>query len=166
MTENKTTWKVLPVEERALRECVARCRRANVKYGLGSKAPRMSAEPGKDFARIDCSGFVRWAIWQASPADDRVTMPDGSWHQGQWAEKQGFKQSDSKACLLKDGRVRLAYWRNPSGVSHIALVLNGKTLESHGSRGPNRRTWDLDVTWMRDAKVWVLETDTDQAGDE
>ena len=158
------SWKVLPVDEKKLRECVAACRRAGVRYGLGSKAPTLSAEPGKHFSRIDCSGFVRWAIYKAT--DGTVIMPDGSWFQAAWARKQGFKESTSESCLLKDGRVRLAYWKNKqsAGISHIALVLNGKTLESHGSRGPNRRAWSLETGWMRDAEVWVLEMDTDHEG--
>ncbi|MBC7808847.1 MAG: C40 family peptidase [Akkermansiaceae bacterium] len=140
-------------QERKLRACVAACRKVGVRYGLGAKASKLSATPGTPFTRIDCSGFVRWAVYMASGGE--VIMPDGSWFQEELARKQGFKKSTSESCLLKDGRVRLAYWKNKDqgGISHIALVLNGKTLESHDSRGPNRRTWSLDTGWMRDAEV-------------
>jgi cell wall-associated NlpC family hydrolase len=153
-------WKSIALDGQKIIDLIAACRRENVPYKLGGKAPSLSAPPEKLKSGIDCSGFVRWAVWQASPSDKRVVMPDGSWHQGEWAAKQGFKVSSSESCLLKDGRIRLAYWLNAKGISHIALVLNGKTLESHGGKGPNSRAWSLKTTWMRAAKVWALDAET------
>jgi cell wall-associated NlpC family hydrolase len=162
-TPSDYPWKSISLDGRKIRELVAACRANGVPYKLGGKARSLTATPASLKGGIDCSGFVRWAVWQASPPDARVTMPDGSWHQAAWAEKEGFKESTVEACLLRDGRIRLAYWANRSGVSHVILVLNGKTLESHGAKGPNRRTWDLRVGWMKRSKVWCLDMDSDDA---
>ena len=153
--------KPVPLDGEKLIALVEKCQAAGVSYGLGKKAPSLSSTPGKDFKRIDCSGFVRLAVYQASPADARCIMPDGSVVQADWADAQGFKQSTPDACLLKDGRVRLAQWRNPSGVGHIVLVLNGRTIESCGSRGPCRREWSLSTGWMASCRVWVMDIATD-----
>ena len=149
--------KSIALDGEKLIACVEKCQTAGVGYGLGSKAPSLSSEPGKDFKRIDCSGFVRWAVYQASPASARCVMPDGSSVQADWADAQGFKVSTVDACLLHDGRVRLARWNNKVGVGHIVLVMNGRTIESHGGKGPDRRVWSLDVGWMAACRVWVLD---------
>ena len=149
--------KTISIDGEKLIACMEKCQAANVTYGLGSKAPSLSASPGKSFKRIDCSGFVRWAVYQASPVGARCVMPDGSVNQADWADAQGFKKSTVDACLLKDGRIRLAQWKNAGGVGHICLVLNGETLESHGAKGPDRRPWSLGVGWMAACHVWVLD---------
>lgn len=154
-----------PLDEQVLRDCVARCRTKHVSYGLGSKAPSLTALPGKDFLRIDCSGFVRWAVYQASY--NKLKMPDGSVVQHDWVRKQGYKVSDIASGKLKDGRVRIAFMSpaDGGGVGHVALILNGWTLESHGGGGPNRREW-TGAGWQSTAKVYVLEMDGDGAGAE
>lgn len=155
-------WKTVSLDDRKIRELVAACRAAKIPYKLGGKARSLTAKPESLRGGIDCSGFVRLAVYQASPPDARVIMPDGSYFQAEWLDKQGFKKSTVEAGLLRDGRVRVAYFQNRGGISHIVLLLNGKTLESHGSKGPNRRTWDLRVGWMKKSRVWVL----DIAGDD
>ena len=159
------TWTEIAVDERKMREMVSLARKAGMTYKLGAKAPSLSCVPGQNgWMHCDCSGWVRASIYQATTG--KVVMPDGSFFQAEWARKQGFKKSTSDACLLHDGRVRLAYWHNSGGISHIMLVLNGKTLESCGSKGPTRRTWSMDTNFMRDSEVWVLEMDQDEAGSE
>lgn len=155
----------VPLDEDRLRELVAACRKAGVRYGLGSKAPSLTAVPGRDFGAIDCSGFVRWALYQAS--DGRLKLPDGSVNQQDWVRANNYKKSDIEAGKLADGRVRIAFM-SPSdggGVGHVALVLNGKTLESHGGKGPNRRAW-TGAGWQAKARVYVLEMDADGAGED
>jgi len=40
--------------------------RPRVTYGLGCKVPFFKAKPGVDFTKVDCSGFVREAIREAT----------------------------------------------------------------------------------------------------
>jgi hypothetical protein len=47
-----------------------------VTYGQGAKVPFHGAIPGQQFRRVDCSGFVREAIWRATPP--HLNFPDGS----------------------------------------------------------------------------------------
>lgn len=123
-------------------------------YRLGGKAPSLESDSAT-VARvgIDCSGYVRWIVYRASG----VAMPDGSWHQAAWADRQGFKTTTVEAGGLKDGRVRLAYMKplSEGGVGHIALVLDGQTIESSGKRGPGRRPW-TGQGWQSRCRLWVL----------
>ena len=128
------------------------CRSAGIRYGLGSKAPSLSAKPGS-FTRIDCSGFVRWVVYQAAG----VTMPDGSVNQRDWIENNGFKRSDVDSGALLDGAVRIAFLspQDGGGIGHVVLIHGGQTCESHGGVGPDRRPW-TGAGWQRHAHVFVL----------
>ena len=55
-----------------------------VRYGLGRKAPSLSAD-SNTITHIDCSGFVRFVLYRASSGT--LALPDGSWVQQQWCEK-------------------------------------------------------------------------------
>lgn len=112
----------------------------DVDYGFGSKAVDLTAPPenfrGTKGLSVDCSGFVRYALWPW------LQIPDGSVNQRDWFKKQGFKPS--KQFSEKDGRLRIAFLspgQTPSGIGHVMLVLNGMTLESHGGKGVDMRAW-------------------------
>lgn len=124
-------------------------------YRLGGKASNLKADSAVIRGLgMDCSGYVRWILHKASSF--RLTIPDGSVQQGDWFEAKGFKKSTGAACERLDGILRVAQWRNPGGVGHIALVHNGETIESHGGAGPDRREWDMNATWMAQSKIWVV----------
>ena len=84
-------------------------------------------------------------------------MPDGSWHQQEWADAKGFKHSLVAAGALEDGRVRLACMKplRSGGIGHICLVHNGRTIESRSKTGPDRRAW-TGLGWQSRCRVWVL----------
>ncbi len=134
-----------------LLSALAACQFRGVSYGLGSKAPEpFSAKVC--FRRIDCSGFVRWALWVATRG--AVLLPDGSYLQNDWCAAQGFKHADSAAyanTALHDGHVRLCFHkpggRGGDGIGHVWLVYGdgsgeAMTLESYGGHGPGRRPWN------------------------
>lgn len=151
---NGYPWKLISLNVARMAQLTAACRAADVSYGLGSKAPSLDSEPGTGFKRIDCSGFVRWLIWKASGRT--VRMPDGSWIQHEWIREHGFKQSTVEAGKLLDGRVRVAIMTpHGGGVGHIALIHNGRTMESHGGKGPDRRPWTGNG-WQAKCSVYVL----------
>ena len=131
-----------------------------VRYGLGAKVPFHGATPGRDFTKVDCSGFVREAIWRATTP--HLNFPDGSVVQRDWVIAQGFARSTPDAALLRDSAVRIAFLRpqdSPSGIGHVVLVHNASTVESHSGVGPNSRPWTR-TGWQARAIVFVLSPPT------
>lgn len=129
------------------------CMAAGVRYGLGAKAPFHGAVPGRDFTRIDCSGFVREALWHGG-----VAAPDGSVTQHDWAIGQGFVPGTIADAARADGIVRIAFLSpkdSPSGIGHVVLVTAAATLESHGGHGPDTRPW-TGTGWQAHAAVYAL----------
>lgn len=144
-----TGFAVLPLVIGLLLAAMNACVKRKVRYGLGAKAPEhkapadhFSAVP--DFAAIDCSGWVRWAIFIATKG--KVLIPDGSYVQNDYFREQGCKPTDYHNCALRDGHVRIAFHR-PGGrggdkTGHVWICYNGFTLESFGGHGPGSRNWD------------------------
>lgn len=132
---------------------------AGVTYELGAKVSPLSLQAG-EFKSVDCSGFVRWAIYHASG----VLLPDGSANQHDWFASQGFKQSTLDAGTLNDNAVRIAFLTaaDGGGTGHVVLITGGKTLESHGGHGPDMRVWDPSHGWMSKCTVWVVNPRPDQ----
>jgi len=114
-----------------------------VKYGLGSKAASMTT-PASSVSRIDCSGFVRWAAAQSTTP--RLIIPDGSWHQRAWAEKN-LKQVEYSTAVAARGRLFIAFMtpgvKGVGKVGHVWFVFDGKTLESYGGHGVGSRAASL-----------------------
>ena len=151
-------WVAADVDIDLLLELSRRTCQPGNQYRLGGKAPRLSADSATIAGLgIDCSGYVRWLLFRAT--GDELVIPDGSVNQGDWADAVGLKESEPAACLRTDGALRLAQWRNPGGVGHIALVHNGHTMESHGGAGPARRVWG-NTGWQASSRVWVLTPPT------
>lgn len=128
-----------------------------VTYGLGRKVPFHGAAPGRDFSLVDCSGFVRELIWRATaPGFD---FKDGSVVEHDWVRKQGFERSEVAAAAAKDGAVRIAFLPPdavPSRIGHVAIIVDGVTLESHGGTGPDARPW-TGHGWQAHTFVYVLD---------
>lgn len=147
---------------------LAACRNAHprVTYGLGAKVPFHGAVPGRDFAKVDCSGFVREAIrLSTSP---RLAFPDGSVVQHDWVRARGLRKSTITDGARSDGLVRIAFLRpqdSPSRIGHVVLISDGMTLESHGGVGPDARVWD-GGNWQAKAYVYVLARATSSAASE
>ena len=149
----------------ALRACEAR----GVVYGLGSKAPEHSGQKyvfdyPPTFSAIDCSGWVRWAIYHATGGV--LLIPDGSANQNDWAGQQGFKHYGPSAAHTayqsvggnKDNYLRACFCRaSPSEpIGHVWLLWNAFSLESHGGVGPSSRAWDTPVLSRIVSDVYVL----------
>jgi len=133
-----------------------RTSRPRVTYGLGKKVPFLSAVPGRDFTRVDCSGFVREAIRRST--NPMLRFPDGSVVQHDWVRDRGLERSTIADGMRSDGLVRLAFLRpqdSPQGIGHVVLIIDGWTLESHGGVGPNTREWKGEG-WQAKAYVYVL----------
>jgi hypothetical protein len=125
-----------------------------VDYELGAKADPLSLQAGQ-FDSIDCSGFVRWAIYHAT--DHQLVIPDGSYNQHAWVQEQGFKPSVFEDGFLKDGAIRIAFL-NPQdggGVGHVMFINYGETCESHGGHGPDFRGWGSEE-FMAKCHLYVL----------
>ena len=109
----------------------------HIKYKLGAKCDIL-AKP-EEIKRIDCSGYVRWLIYQISGLD----IGDGSWNQRVKIDKLGFKRTAYDNCRLIDGHLRIAFINPEDGkAGHVWLVKNGNTIESYGGKGPGRRPWN------------------------
>lgn len=144
-------------------------------YGLGSKAPEKPFFQNPTakldtLTKIDCSGFVRLAIYRATGGAWKI--PDGSQNQRAYFEQ-----------LAKEGKVReVNYWDaahyiNPhrlficfikpfengcGSVGHVWLLVqkDGRpvTLESHGGYGVHSRPWDTEVLQHQVYSVYEVPT--------
>ncbi|HEY7770827.1 glycoside hydrolase family 108 protein [Longimicrobium sp.] len=148
----------LPIDMARVKAFLNACTSSSprVTYGLGDKVPFFNAVPGKDFRKVDCSGFVREAIRRATTP--RAAFPDGSVVQHEWVRKGGFRKSNYEAAFKADGAVRIAFLRpqdSPKKIGHVVLVHNGRTYESHGGVGPDSRVWG-EQAWEKKAFVYRL----------
>ena len=137
-------WRTIAVNPDVLLDTLHRMQAAGVRYGLGAKAPSLDDAPGT-FPAVDCSGFVRYAVWQASQAQagGRVELPDGSVTQHELC-RVTFKPCDKADLGDDDGVLRIAFLspaQTSEGIGHVMLVYRGRTLESHGGHGPDSRAW-------------------------
>jgi len=129
-------WSAIPIDDIKLLDLTSRCVN-RVKYKYAAKAPNINCKPTA-IKRIDCSGFVRWLIHNASNGE--VTMPDGSWNQNAWCHSLGLKKTAYSNCALLDNRLRIAFIGcHPIG--HVWLCFNSKTIESYGGHGVGRQSW-------------------------
>lgn len=132
-----------------------------VTYALGAKAPSLSA-PRTAIRQIDCSGFVRYALYHAtSAAGHPYVLADGSVCQHDEIAARGFKHSSVDAGRLADGALRIAFLSpgDGGGVGHVVLILGGRTLESHGGLGVDRRPWTGEG-WQGRCAVYCLTAPT------
>jgi len=149
-------WPVAALDIALLLTLIERTEREGNQYPLGGKAPSLDADSTQiRRVGIDCSGFVRWILFRAT--HNQLVIPDGSWHQAEWAQEAGLKRSDIESGKLLDGVVRLAYMKplTSRGIGHIALIHNGRTIESSGKRGPGRRAW-TGKGWQSRCRLWAL----------
>ena len=128
-----------------------------VTYGLGKKIPSDSSVPGSGFTKVDCSGFIRAAV-RRSTNPKFTAFPDGSVVQHDWVKARGFARGTIADGKLADNKIRIAFLAPQdaaSGIGHVVLIRNGKTVESHGGTGPNSRAFD-GTGWQAKAKVYLV----------
>ena len=129
--------KTIDVDRNKLVDLIKRSQDGHIKYRLGAKCDLLNKP--EEITHIDCSGYVRWLIYQISGVDIR----DGSWVQRKWIQSQGFKPTDYDNCALNDDRLRIAFMNAQDGkAGHVWLIANGMTIESYGGKGPGRRAWN------------------------
>lgn len=132
---------------------------AHVQYGLGDKAAM--SEPASSIRTIDCSGVVRYALSNAT--NGVVKIPDGSWYQRQWCERN--LKEVPYATVAGAGADRLFIAFMTAGVNgvgrtgHVWLIHDGKTLESYNGRGVGSRHWDTQVLLKGVHKCFELPTE-------
>ena len=127
-----------------------------VTYGLGAKVPFLGAVPGRDFQKVDCSGFVREAIRRST--QPTAAFPDGSVVQHEWVRSRGYEHGAVADGAKTDKSVRIAFLPpqdSPQGIGHVLLIYQGKTLESHGGVGPDSRPW-TGTGWQSKVDMFVL----------
>jgi len=131
---------------------------AGCKYQLGAKADPLDSQPALIHA-LDCSGFVRWAVFHASmaqPGQAPLDLPDGSVQQHDWS-RAALAPDANDSGRQDDGILRIAFLApSPDGEpGHVMLIQNGLTCECYGHHGPGRRTWDS-LPFMRTCEVYRL----------
>jgi hypothetical protein len=130
------------VDYYAIMDLASQMMDGHITYHLGGKAA-FKTNPANIHA-IDCSGFVRYFMYHAT--NGSLIMPDGSWIQNDWCKKQQYERVEYATAAYSDGWLRIAFIQPQKGhPGHVWLILNGKTLESHGGKGPDRRSWDTHV---------------------
>jgi hypothetical protein len=114
-----------------------------VSYGLGSKV-KLEA-PAKSIQRIDCSGLVRWLVYNCT--SPHLVIPDGSYNQREWCQKMGLVSVPynqvNQAPNLAGNDLFIAFINKTSDhEGHVWFVNDGETFESHHGRGVNSRKWN------------------------
>jgi hypothetical protein len=118
---------------------------AKIHYLLGAKQDLHKPVSSFSPKLIDCSGFVRYVLYNAAPGG-AAPIPDGTWGQNQYFNKQLFTEVDYKtSASLADAKLRIAFARQSEG--HVWLIHDGWTIESHSfhkgeGNGPDRRPWN------------------------
>jgi len=67
------------------------------------------------------------------------------------------------AGMQRNGAVYIAFLSpndTSSGIGHVVLIHNGRTLESHGGVGPDSRPWNR-TGWQAKATVYLLDPSSD-----
>ena len=123
-------------------------------YSWGAKAQSLTADLSI-IHLLDCSGFVRLALARASHG--KIDVGDGSVGIHDWCAAHNMKPSTYDACAEHDDILRVCFIA-PHGVhgSHVWLVLNGKTYESHAFSGPSSRPYDTPVLVNEVTSVFCL----------
>lgn len=146
--------KTIKVDRELLVTLIKKTCDGHIPYKMGGKALSLDCDSsvlGEDvhgvMRGIDCSGFVRYILHRISNVD----MPDGSWNQRDWCQKQGFKVCPYSDCAKKDDILRIAFLNKENDdAGHVWLIISGMTIESHGRSkvngvwqdGPSRRPWN------------------------
>jgi LysM repeat protein len=113
----------------------------HVTYELGAKA-RMSADPSS-IRKIDCSGYVRFVLYNASNGRVDCSPNGGTWWQEKWCNDNRLASSpyDQNGAGASDGKLRIAF-KKSGGIGHVWLLHNGYTYESYGGHGVGRKVWN------------------------
>jgi hypothetical protein len=151
---------MINIQREYLLELCAALMDGHIKYGMGAKARSLNADPA-DIKAIDCSGFTRYLLYRAT--DGQVNMVDGSDEQNAWCKRRHLRsETYTHVAGLMDGHLRIAFIPRVykdgkvARAGHVWLVMDGKTLESHGSKGPSRRIWNTPVLTARVKTCYVL----------
>lgn len=156
---------MIPIRLDRLRELHAEAVRRRIKYSLGAKAPSLDA-PLKSIRAIDCSGYVRLLLHQASGSV--WVLPDGSVQQREWAAKAGLHKLAQYADVeyaAEDGSRLFLCFLAPGAIhkgaaGHVWLCLSDghamRTIESRGGKGPSSRAWDSAVLAQHCSAAWEL----------
>ena len=134
-----------PVGLAILEEVFTHMHLNGVGYSLGAKAPSMTCDSSQ-IHKIDCSGFVRYAIARAT--EQAVVMPDGSVNQHDWCDSQKLPKLAYPNVGKPDatGKLFIGFIQPAHGhPGHVWLVHNATTLESHGGVGVDSRPWNSRV---------------------
>jgi hypothetical protein len=129
------------IDRDLLLEYAAKLMDGHISYGWGDKAG-LRQDPST-ISKIDCSGLTRYLIYQAT--DRQLILPQGSWHQHDWCRTKKLERVDYGTAARYDGWLRIAFIPVKYKFRHVWLILNGRTIESHGRKGPNRRPWDTPI---------------------
>lgn len=131
---------VEPINLKALQTFAHALMLNGVSYRMGAKV-KMEAPIGT-IRQIDCSGFVRRAIYESTKSG--LLIPDGSWHQHEWVADRlprvpysAVDRPESDATLFL---AFIAPTKNHAG--HVWFVCRGDTFESYGGRGVGSRVWN------------------------
>ncbi len=149
----------MPIDAAKLLDFLHACTNSTprVVYGLGKKIAKDSDQPGKDFKQVDCSGFVRAGIRRSTTP--KLAFPDGSVVQHDWVRDQGYPRETIADGMKTDGHIRIAFLSpadSPVHIGHVVVIINAKTIESHGGAGPDSRAW-TGAAWQAKARVYRLK---------
>jgi hypothetical protein len=163
-----------PVDVSALISLFNQLQRRGVRYVYGGKAEDKSVNPRSTgrlstppdtIDGLDCSGFTRYALYQASGLDIR----DGSENQLEFFQGGGFRQIESYADVNEDigrGGLYIGFIKphvNGCGpIGHVWLVykrINGvaaETFECHGGGGVDSRPWNTAALFHEEYMTFEL----------
>ena len=164
-----------PVDVSALISLFNQLQRRGVKYHYGAKAddksinPRSTGRlstPPDTIDELDCSGFTRYAVYQAAASLD---IQDGSETQLEWFQGEGFRKLGSYSDVNEDvGRSALyiafikAHVNGSGPIGHVWLVYKradgatAETFECHGGGGIDSRPWNTAALFPEEYMAFEL----------
>ena len=164
-----------PVDVSALISLFNQLQRRGVKYLYGGKANDKSVNPRSNgrlstppdtIDGLDCSGFTRYALYQAAAGLD---IHDGSENQLEWFQGRGFRQLGSYSDVNEDiGRSGLyigfikAHVNGCGPIGHVWLIykrtdgVSAETFECHGGGGLDSRPWNTATLFHEEYMAFEL----------
>src|SRR5438874_13190273 len=97
----------------------------HIHYAMGSK-PSLMAKPDK-IKSCDCSGFVRYLLYNASDGAITIGNGGGTWFENKWCQDENLEEVGYSTAANNDGYLRIAFIHGGgTKIGHVWLIYAGK----------------------------------------
>jgi hypothetical protein len=125
----------------------------SIPYQFGSKPNPSTRVPLIESS--DCSGWIDY-LWNNCKSPDSKIPPEGSVAIHEYV-KGVYPWQHYSDCQIIDGKLRIAFIQPTSNeAGHVWFIWNGFTIECHGGKGVNTRSWDNPILLGKVDACYVL----------